>query len=430
MSLINDVLRDLEERRGGLMPGREAVLSGLHPSEPGERPARPWGWSVGLLTVVLLLALTVARAWLGMDWPYAGGEASPGPVPATDRGSRMATSGTAPVAEREFPAAAAPDPAIELAAGLLEEATRDLVRATLKTPPTYRLLESGHLESLTPEALKIDPLMAGGMEQLVLAGALPWQALSPVRSGERESRAAAPAPVRQPGNAPAPSGGAAGSVASPGPVAEPASSGKGAAAVVQRRPSFSDSRQRLRQASLAWRQGRGAEAQLLLMELLHDEPDLVQARLLLSRTLAVSGHDREADMLLREGAERDPANPLLAMAWARRLADQGELQAALEVLRRPQGRAAVGARYQAFIAALSQRAGQHQEAIEAWRRALIQRPDEGAWRLGLAISLQALGRYQEAAQAYRRAVGNRNLSASLREFAQGRLARLEQRTAE
>ena len=273
-------------------------------------------------------------------------------------------------------------------------------------------------------------MMADGMERLALAGALPWQALGPARSGVRERRAAPPAPAsaRQAEKAAGPAGDAEGPAASPGPVVAQAPSGQEAPAVVQRRPSASDSRQRLRQASLAWRQGRGAEAQQRLMELLHDEPDLVQARLLLSRILALSGHDREADLLLREGAERDPGNPLLAMAWARRLADRGELQAALQVLRRTQGRAAVEARYQAFIAALSQRAGQHQEAIEAWRRALIQHPDEGAWRLGLAISLQALGRDDEAVRAYLRAVGSRNLSASLREFAQGRLARLEQRT--
>ncbi len=423
MSLINDVLRDLEERRGGLMPGQEAVLSGLHPSEAGERPARRWGWPVGLLTAGLLLALMVALGWPGIDWPHAGGPATPGPVPAAGQG---AAGGTA-VAEKEYPAAAAADPSLELAAGLLEEATRGLVEATLKIAPTRPLPGPGRLENLTPEALKVDPAGAGGVERLALAGALPWQALDPARGRERESRAAAPATARRAGNAPASSVGVAGPAASPGLVAEPASAEKRAVTGVRRRPSSSDSRQRLRRASLAWRQGRGAEAQLLLMELLHDEPDQAQARLLLSRILSVSGHEREADLLLREGAERDPGNPLLAMAWARRLADRGELQAALEVLRRPQGKDAAGARYQAFIAALSQRAGQHQEAIEAWRRALLQRPEEGAWQLGLAISLQALGRYQEAARAYRRAVGNRNLSASLREFAQGRLARLEQR---
>jgi len=147
-------------------------------------------------------------------------------------------------------------------------------------------------------------------------------------------------------------------------------------------------------------QGRQAEAEQALQEALQIDPRQLRARETLAALYFNSGRLSEAQTLLAEGVRLSPRAAGLVQFYARLMADQGELDTALTALQRARPPLEGNPDYHALLAALYQRAARHEPAAWTYRQLLAQHGTQAAWWMGLGISLEALGDTAPALEAY------------------------------
>ena len=159
----------------------------------------------------------------------------------------------------------------------------------------------------------------------------------------------------------------------------------------------------------------------------------VAARQTLVGLLVEAKRFNEAEQRLQEGlkvdVEANANRPALAMMLARLQVERSDARAGLDTLQRtlpdiPEN-AVEYANYQAFLAALLQRDGQHADAIEHYLQALRKTPQSGVWLIGIGISLQAENRLQDAQEAFQRATTSNTLSPELLAFVEQRLKQIK-----
>lgn len=190
------------------------------------------------------------------------------------------------------------------------------------------------------------------------------------------------------------------------------------------RPASEITTGHFRRAVVLLNQGRVAEAEHQLAEVLQVEPSHATARQVYVALLLEQQRVEAARRLLQEGLALTPTHREFALALARIHTEQREYAAALEVMNKA-GAAAGNSDFQALRGAVLQRLARHAEAVEAYQLALRGAPQAGTSWLGLAISLDALGRRAQAAEAYRRALGAGALAAEAREYAESRARALQ-----
>lgn len=181
-----------------------------------------------------------------------------------------------------------------------------------------------------------------------------------------------------------------------------------------------------RKAVLALQQGKPAEAMRGLEQALQVDPKHAGARQVLVGVLLDSGQRDEAMQKAREGLTLDPAQSGLAMILARLQLEKGELRLAIDTLERTLPHAAEKPDYLAFLAALLQRDERHKQAVEYYLQVLQKAPQNGVWWMGLGISLQAERRNAEASESFRRAKATNSLMPELLAFVEARLRQLQQ----
>lgn len=162
-----------------------------------------------------------------------------------------------------------------------------------------------------------------------------------------------------------------------------------------------------------------------LQRLLTAHPQHVRAREVLIATLIDVRRIDEAAGLARDGLVLNPAQPKLAMTLARLQLERGELAPAIATLEATRNYAGNQPDYHAFLAALVQRAGRYRDAADHYTIALRSVPQNGVWWMGLGISYQALKQDAEAEQAFRRARSAGGLSPELQTFVGNRLSQLQ-----
>lgn len=180
-------------------------------------------------------------------------------------------------------------------------------------------------------------------------------------------------------------------------------------------------------------QGRMARAMEILAQALQLDGSHAAARQTLVGLLVETKRFDEAEQRLQEGlkveAGIDANRPSLTMMLARLQVERGDAHAGLETLQRGlpdvQENAAEHADYQAFLAALLQREGRHGEAIGHYLQALSKTPQAGKWLLGIGLSLQAENRMQDAQDAFARAKASNTLSPELLAFVEQRLKQIK-----
>ncbi|VAX02460.1 hypothetical protein MNBD_GAMMA20-1546 [hydrothermal vent metagenome] len=150
-------------------------------------------------------------------------------------------------------------------------------------------------------------------------------------------------------------------------------------------------------------QGRQAEAEQALREAVRLAPRSPRAHETLAALYFNSGRLTEAQTLLADGVRLSPRAAGLAQLYARLLAEQGELATALTVLQRASPPLTENLDYHALLAALYQRDGRHQPAVWVYRQLLAQRGTQATWWMGLGISLEALDDSTSALEAYLKA---------------------------
>ncbi|MFO8025157.1 tetratricopeptide repeat protein [Thiohalophilus sp.] len=149
-----------------------------------------------------------------------------------------------------------------------------------------------------------------------------------------------------------------------------------------------------------------------------------RARELLAGVYIKSGRYVEAATLLKEGVSLAPQNSTFAKLYARVLLKQGKAAQAITVLERQPPQMGVDSDYHALLAAIYQQAGYHLKAAATYRDLLRLNPRQGNWWIGLGISLEQLQKYTEARSAYKRARNSPALPGNLKEFAEKRLSAL------
>ena len=180
-----------------------------------------------------------------------------------------------------------------------------------------------------------------------------------------------------------------------------------------------------RQAISTLQQGKAAEAISGLEQALRLDPKHVAVRQTLIGVLLDSKRPEEALRHAQEGYRLDPAQVGMAMIFARLQLEKGELRGAIETLEHTLPYATDRSDYQAFLAALLQRNDQYKEAAEHYLIALQKAPQNGVWWMGLGISLRAEHRTAEAQEAFKRAKASNTLSAELLAFVDAQLNQLQ-----
>lgn len=374
MSLVNQVLRDLDARREA--QPLDAALDGLRSAPPASRSAHRAGVALG---AVALLGLTGVLAWLYLQPP-----GTPAPTVTGER-TRPAPAATAePRTPRRDPALHSADPA-----GAAPVTTPVLVSGTgfQAVADADTRAGSGATAAGTPETT---------------AEAAPASA-APATDPDMASTPDASPPDRDVAGSTTP-----GMRKTPRPLS-PAE---------QAEQHFADGL-----AALGQGQWRLAEREL--QAALAADPDHLRARESLSGVLLYQGRRREAEAVLAAGLEAHPYTPSLAKTYARLILDQGRDTVAIEVLETALVNAVDDAGYLALLAGIYQRNQRYAEAAASYRSALSLEPKRAAWWLGLGLALEGGGELERAAGAYRSAIGNPGLNANSRRFAEDRLQRLD-----
>ena len=171
-------------------------------------------------------------------------------------------------------------------------------------------------------------------------------------------------------------------------------------------------------------EGRPNAAELDFREALKQDPSHVGARQALLGLLLDSGRNNEAEQLLRKTLEANPRQPRHAMVLARLEVERGDVTSAINTMVGVLPYVKSDPDFHAFLAALLQREGRHREAVDYYRAALRGTPGNGVWMMGLGISLRASNQSAEAQDAFQRAIESNQLSPELKQFVERQLREL------
>jgi MSHA biogenesis protein MshN len=176
-----------------------------------------------------------------------------------------------------------------------------------------------------------------------------------------------------------------------------------------------------RRGESAQQAGRGAEAIEALRLALKIDPVYVPPRQFLVRMLLEQRKVDDAMAVLQEGLELLPQQTGWAMSLARLQLERGNLPAADATLTRSQGYAEANADYAGFQGHLKSRMNAASAAVGHYQRATRLAPGEGRWWLGLGLALEQDGRAGEAREAFRRAMASGSLNGDLTAVAEQHL---------
>lgn len=365
MSLINDVLRNLEANRPDALAAQN--LQREIRSLPAAPPPRR-GLRLGLL--IVLLGVTALAAW---QWETHYGAmllASPAePVPASP----------APQA----PPAAQPAAAVPAVPALSEN--MKLAHELLSLPVVEQtLVMDQNAPAVSPGSPAVPVL---------------------------------PAEAARPPGEPVKAESAKAEVASAARPAEPVRIEKSPASATPRDRADID----WRRAEAAFAAGRADEGREALRAALRHDPSHQQARQALLRNLLEGRRIDEAVRILQEGLELQPAQAGWAMSLARLQFEQGDLAAADRTLVRSQSFAENNADYAGFQGHIKSRLGAPRQAAAHYQRATRLAPADGRWWLGYGLALESDGRLPESREALRRALAAGNLPGELATVAEQHL---------
>lgn len=362
MSLINDMLRDLEARRAT----EQRVPAGLLHATGHAAPARsPRRLLLIALTLTLLL-LAAAVAWLA--WQRYS---TPAPAVAV-------APAIAPVPALPPTSTPAPDP---VADGSAPAVTETPAPAAVEPPP------------MAAPAPDVAPVAS------VAAATPPPEAAPPV--------------VIRPAAEPVPR-----------PAARPASAPVAVEKTVRPPTPQLQAETEYQRGVNALRGGNQAAAETALRTALRLDGEHLLARETLAAVLLGAGRLIEADEVLEQGRRQFARNPTLALLLARLRVEQGQTGAAVTILEQTLHAATARADYLAFLAALYQRELRYEESIESYGRALALQPQQASWWVGMGISLENAGRRADAVKAYEQAAAGA-LPPQLQDHVRNRLKALE-----
>lgn len=361
MSLVNQMLKDLEQRRAELPRGDQ--VQGLRAAPAQTSAARSRRWP--------LLLIIAGVSGSGFGWWMSDTKTAPVPHPLAQAAPVAASAAAAPVPVisaavtatppsatlEEQPVLAAPDLSVERAAVAVLEISTSPVREPIHTP-------------IQPEP-RPAPIATTARPTPMLAA---------------NSRAAVHKTPR---------------TLSPAELAD----------------------QQYDAALRAVADNDLARAEAALRDALATDAGHTEAAETLATLLIQQGQRDTASRILRAALEQSPAQARLAVLQARLFAEAGRDAEAVSILEQAQANG--DADYQALLGALQQRLGNHTQAARAYRQALTSSPQHGVWWMGLGISLEQDQKSAEALTAYRNALRDGALETPVSNYVRARIAALD-----
>ena len=389
MSLINQMLQDLEARRAtqvtGVLPSAVRPLPAPH----APRGPRRLVWGGAMLVALAAAVWSLVAAWPNVHAVLPGLGAADAP-PAVSAADPPPPHAQAPVAVSAVPSPipASASVAVPAPAASVEPSVSEAAGEPLRLSEQLQLSPASETVQASPEVAPSRPRQASS------AGS------APVRGEGEKNAKATPAPRASSARAPSEMNGKELRHA-------PVASSVAAEAAISRNVAQPSSRDRAeadyRQAIAAINQGRLDEGTRHLRTALQHDALHVPARQLLVRLLLEARQTEAAMQSLAEGLEVLPAQTGWAMSLGRLHVERGDYAAAWSVLQHSEPAASGNADYQGFAGHILQRLGRPQEAAAYYRRALRSAPDDGRWWLGLGLALEAEGRVDEARDAWQTA---------------------------
>jgi MSHA biogenesis protein MshN len=382
MSLINQVLKDLEKRHASV----DAVPLARSVRPLPEERARRGRWVV---LAALPIGVVIAAAWWWNMRNPPTATATPGNVPqaAAIAGSQpQALVNPAQSSSLGEPKHAASGPAVT-AAPQPADAAAQRAEANMKSAP-LAIAASIAAQALRPpvaSAVKADP--PGVVERASLpSNRVAIRAPSPPASPLKAKVSASVESVQY---------------ADSKPAAEELNANIDKQV---RAPSARDRAEAsFRQGMNAMHAGNMAEAEVALREALRFDPMADKARQALLGMLVEAARREEAERLLDERLQLDAGNYVFATALARLQLERGANADALATLQRSASHGENSAEYQAMLANALSRVGQHKDAAERFGAAARLAPRNALWYMGLGVELRTENRNPEARAAFQRA---------------------------
>ena len=197
------------------------------------------------------------------------------------------------------------------------------------------------------------------------------------------------------------------------------------AGVSKNRKHVSRDQQAYRTGLKQLKQGRLVAAEASFNQALLVNPNLLDARLQLIKMLQQQMKLTAAESVLQAGLTLTPENLNLRKIYARLLLNSQRQNEAIELLKTlPLPGIVQDLEYYALLAALYQDSGQYETASAIYAQLLKIKPQTSLWWMGMAISLEQSGSVEPARNAYQKALEFSGLSADLRNYIHGRLQEL------
>lgn len=184
------------------------------------------------------------------------------------------------------------------------------------------------------------------------------------------------------------------------------------------------------QAQAMIEQGRERDAIRALYQFIEANEQDDYSRVVLASTLMLQGRDIELRDLLN--TVTTSSLPELRQLKARWYVTQGQLAMAVHSLKTDAPEVSGNEAYFALLASYQQQLGQFEQSVDTYSALLERDSSVPEWWVGMAIGLDRLARYQNAALAYKQALTLPDLKPALVQFAQQRyqqLARVGQQSA-
>ena len=396
MSVINTMLKDLEQRQGQTLSGRYL------PPTPRRRGLP---LLIGLLLLVVLPAVAygVWHIWLRPAEPLAATPAPTAmPTPAeptpTTASPTLEKSTSQPVAEAQEPMTQ------------VQSAATASVSAAVVTPAVApEQADSPRMQAKVSSPVAV-PTPSREQAQATDVATLP--AAEPAESAELEDALLGPDEGPQVTEASA-------------PEAEFVEEPKGSLEIAEETLSPQQEAELERRKGLqAVSKGQLTQACDSFSRVLANDPLDHETRERLAGLLYGEGRLPEAQQVLAEGIRLAPMRADFRLMQARLAMASGNKAQALQTLSDQEPAVASNLDYYATRAALAQELEQPAIASRSYQQLVIAQPTEARWWLGLGISLDKQGRALAALDAYHKAL-NLPLSSASRQFVQQRIGQLE-----
>lgn len=446
MSLVNDMLRDLDERRRG----PTAAGLGAEKLVPVTNSRGAGRGIKTLISVLGLLVLAAAVAFLGLqyfrepesfpDLPFqaalqqalqAPAERSAVPAPAAPTAS-ISTAAPAEIAA----ASSVPTPQqleLEMIARRMEELEAQN-RALLEAQAQMAARSAADTATLLPAA-------ADGIDNAAQAGQLPApieQSVAPenqvaiaVDAGSQPADLGSIDPAFADALAVDPALAGQGLADTASQTIDPAAAQQSAAqqsAAPMRSPtelSFADQdKGKTQEALTLWGRNQRSEAVAALQGFIDANPQAHQSRETLAKLMLQQSDFAAVTILVQEGMAVAPEYAGYRKLQARLLLSSGMAQEAVRVLSNQAPPVSIDNEYHDLLATAQLSTMDFVGAAKSYQSLVQQNRGEARWWYGLAAAWDGQGREAEALQAYQQALNLPSLSAGLRQRSEQRVAEL------